>query len=149
MAQHKKQKIYKIISLTLLVSTLILIFYLSAQKAEDSSQSSGFLTRLLEKLLPFPVTDDSVRVFAHFAEYSFLAFLMSNTFTSFKGKPCSALSILLSCIYALSDEIHQYFVPGRACQLSDLIMDSVGIILGVFAFRLMFEAIKKLRKKRN
>lgn len=31
------------------------------------------------------------------------------------------LSILLCIIYATSDEIHQIFTPGRACQIKDIL----------------------------
>jgi len=41
------------------------------------------------------------------------------------------LSILLSAFYALTDEIHQIFIPGRAFQWLDLVMDSLGILLGL------------------
>lgn len=40
-------------------------------------------------------------------------------------------SILLSALYGLTDEIHQLFVPGRAFQWLDLVMDSLGILLGL------------------
>lgn len=30
-------------------------------------------------------------------------------------------------LYALLDEIHQYFVPGRACTLTDFMIDCIGI----------------------
>lgn len=147
MAIQKKQKIYKIISLALLLGVLILIFLLSAQKANDSSQTSGFLTHLLGLIFPFPVTDDSVRILAHFAEYFVLSTLMSNAFVAFKKTPYTILSTILSSIYALSDEIHQYFVPGRAFQVSDIILDIVGVIVGTLVFRMIFEIIKKMREK--
>jgi len=41
------------------------------------------------------------------------------------------LSILLSVLYGLTDEIHQIFIPGRAFQWLDLFMDSLGILLGL------------------
>ncbi|MBU4129066.1 VanZ family protein, partial [bacterium] len=31
-------------------------------------------------------------------------------------------------LYALSDEIHQFFVPGREFDLWDLVADSLGIV---------------------
>ena len=36
---------------------------------------------------------------------------------------------LIALIYSLSDEIHQYFIPGRHCSLRDMLADSVGILL--------------------
>ena len=41
------------------------------------------------------------------------------------------ISIILSKLYALTDEVHQLFVPGRGFQWLDLVMDSLGILLGL------------------
>jgi VanZ like family len=38
--------------------------------------------------------------------------------------------------YAASDELHQHFVPGRHASLLDLVIDAVGVALGVLAVRL-------------
>lgn len=54
------------------------------------------------------------------------------------------LSILLSTAYAASDEIHQYFVPGRSCDLYDFWADMVGIIVGA----VIYCFIKQLLDKR-
>ena len=40
------------------------------------------------------------------------------------------LAVLLSCLYAASDEFHQYFVPGRNSSTYDVIMDAAGAALG-------------------
>jgi VanZ family protein len=40
-----------------------------------------------------------------------------------------AAAIALS--YAVTDEVHQMFVPGRSAQLSDLIADAMGVVAGV------------------
>lgn len=45
----------------------------------------------------------------------------------------SLILIALGMLYALSDEIHQAFVPNRTCALSDFFADSVGVILAVWA----------------
>lgn len=39
------------------------------------------------------------------------------------------LAIIFSIFYALSDELHQSFVPGRNCDLWDLAADSLGVVL--------------------
>ena len=40
-------------------------------------------------------------------------------------------------LYALSDEIHQVFVPGRAFELSDLVLDGAGILGGLLIYGLL------------
>ena len=38
---------------------------------------------------------------------------------------------LIVAAYGLVDEIHQYFVPGRSCQFTDILIDSSGALCGV------------------
>ena len=40
---------------------------------------------------------------------------------------------LIGVLYGLSDEIHQSFVPNRSCAISDVLADSIGVILALFA----------------
>ena len=44
--------------------------------------------------------------------------------------------------YAISDEIHQLFVSGRAGQVQDVIIDSIGVILGICILMLFIKTIK-------
>ncbi len=53
------------------------------------------------------------------------------------------LSILICIIYATSDEIHQILVPGRACQIRDVLIDSIGSITGVYLYKLINTKILK------
>jgi VanZ family protein len=40
-------------------------------------------------------------------------------------------SVVLCLGYAVSDELHQLFVPERAFQLQDLLVDGGGILVGI------------------
>jgi hypothetical protein len=48
-----------------------------------------------------------------------------------------ALTFVLCALYALSDETHQLFVPGRDFQLSDLALDCVGSFMGLLGYGLV------------
>ena len=71
----------------------------------------------------------------HFAEYSILGFLLFRSITSdelltfhpFYG------SLLIGISFAILDEFHQSFVPGRHMSSTDVLFDSLGIVLGMFA----------------
>jgi VanZ family protein len=39
------------------------------------------------------------------------------------------LGVVIAIVYGITDEIHQYFVPGRHCSLSDVGSDTGGAIL--------------------
>ncbi len=43
-------------------------------------------------------------------------------------------AIILGILYGISDEFHQSFVPGRSSEISDVVADSVGIIIGTILF---------------
>jgi VanZ family protein len=45
------------------------------------------------------------------------------------------LAFAISFLYALSDEIHQIFVPTRTFQTRDLVVDAFGALLGLFLFQ--------------
>lgn len=76
----------------------------------------------------------------HILEYFILSFLSLMALNKGLGPNIGRAKILIvffGClIYALSDEFHQYFVPGRHTSLTDIVCDLIGIILGLTAFQL-------------
>ncbi|MBO5743146.1 MAG: VanZ family protein [Clostridia bacterium] len=42
------------------------------------------------------------------------------------NKKAFFITILICFVYAVSDEIHQFFVPGRACRILDVLIDTLG-----------------------
>jgi VanZ family protein len=72
----------------------------------------------------------------HIGEYILLGVSAANAFIWKQKKSIWVYScILAGCmLYALSDEFHQLFVPGRAFQLSDLGLDLFGIIIGLLLY---------------
>ncbi len=51
----------------------------------------------------------------------------------------------LTAFYGLSDELHQHFVPGRACELGDWLADALGAALGLLAASLPLLFTRHLR----
>ena len=43
----------------------------------------------------------------------------------------AGLALLYCMLYGASDEIHQYFVPNRSCDIFDWIADTTGALLGL------------------
>ena len=70
----------------------------------------------------------------HVAAYALLGFLFFRALATgrlnYNRNILFILSILLSSLYGLSDEIHQSFVPGRSAEASDALADLVGGFLG-------------------
>lgn len=97
-----------------------LIFFLSSQSALPIP--AGIIGELLSKG-------------SHFAEFLILAFLLYRALIShLKQKQSLIIAIVLSLLYAASDEFHQSFVSGRSAEISDFLADSAGIFtLGLIA----------------
>jgi len=56
------------------------------------------------------------------------------------------LSILLSSLYGVSDEIHQYFVPYRNADLMDILADMLGSIIGVYIYHSLINKYQETTK---
>ena len=142
-------KIYFSISLIIVLALLVLIFCLSHQSGEASSETSGWLTMLLSFILPFEANEAVIRTLAHFSEFACLSFFVNNLFVSYKARLRPIISCVLSFLYAITDEIHQIFIPGRACQLQDMLVDLAGIISGMLVFVVIYSLIKKLKSTKH
>ena len=70
-----------------------------------------------------------LRKLAHLTEYAVLGALLVRAL----GPP--AVAILLGALYATSDEFHQHFVRGRHAAWYDVVIDTVGVTIGVLAWR--------------
>jgi VanZ family protein len=42
--------------------------------------------------------------------------------------------LIIGCLFALSDEFHQSFVPGRTSEIGDIIADCLGIGMAVLVY---------------
>lgn len=75
--------------------------------------------------------DFLLRKIAHITEYFILTFLLYRAFRDSFNMNVFRLFIypaFFSLLYAMSDEIHQYFVLNRNCSAQDVLIDSIGII---------------------
>ena len=133
-------KYKKYLSILLVILWMSFIFIMSSYDSNESSQQSGLIVGIITNIFNISNTDilsHIIRKLAHFTEYLILGILVINMFTKNNAKKSCLLSILLCIIYATSDEIHQIFTPGRACQIKDILIDSVGSITGVYLFKLL------------
>jgi len=106
-----------------------LIFYLSSQP-NLPRHPDDFVDTVLKKMM-------------HVSEYAILAYLLWRALSdaeSDRNNPI-ALSLILSFLYALSDEYHQSLVPGRNSSAADVGIDVLGALL--------FLALLKLLRRRS
>ena len=136
---------------------MIVIFNFSAQVAEESQELSSGITEVIietvEKIAPdtrinHGVLSHYVRKNAHFIAYFILGILSTNALylNGIYNKKAFSIGLLISVIYAITDEIHQLFVPGRAGRILDVIIDSSGALVGIILYILLFKLIEKKKK---
>ena len=58
-------------------------------------------------------------------------------------------TVIIGAIYAISDEFHQSFIPGRSGQASDVFLDTLGTTVGGLLILLIIKTVKKLKKNKN
>lgn len=87
---------------------------------------------------PFPSLADTIlRKAAHVGEYAVLGFLIARAVrpsVAVRTTPVLLLTVVLCVLYAISDEVHQVFVPGRVGSLRDVSIDGIGSVLGAVGF---------------
>ena len=161
-----KKTNYKLIIIRIILSILILtnfiaIFGFSEQNGEQSTSLSRNIT--LDVLNTFgdynePLTETQevqvlnvehiIRKLAHFTIYTILGLLlMSLTETfDFTNKKRLLLSVLIGFIYACLDEFHQSFTAGRTPLITDVFIDTLGVIVGSL---IVLICVKIIQNKRN
>ncbi|MDO4289279.1 MAG: VanZ family protein [Eubacterium sp.] len=125
---------------------MAVIFFFSAQDATDSSAMSGGIVDQLMAMgeglcqslfgsafaFPRDALTFLVRKAAHTSVYFVLAMLVWRCWE--KAADLKNLKTLAICfLYAASDELHQWFVPGRSAELRDVCIDTFGAALGLLA----------------
>lgn len=158
-------KAFRIISVILLLSWMILIFSLSAENAKTSSKTSGSIVNVIISIVipDYETLSENeqlqirenfqfvIRKTAHFTIYGVLGVLAFLSIVTYKKIPfCYRLiSPAAFCLlYSISDEVHQRFIPGRSGEIRDVFIDFCGSLLGIAVVSLILKFSKsKLLKK--
>ena len=148
----------KLLILLAVVFWMAIIFKLSAQPGEQSNLLSTKVTTIIVSLAKLFRPDVNVLTLNHFIRKCahFLAYLVLGIIVLFAmrrfglmGKQGIGSTLLLCISYAITDELHQAFVPGRTPKLLDVLIDSSGASLGISIYVLFVEnRWKELKQKR-
>lgn len=149
------------------------IFWFSAQAANESSSMSGnLLETLLAAIIPHwedRTVDEQHSIFnglhtifrkcGHFSEYTILGILLAATARQHRKfisdsrqaitKEVIILPALCALLYACSDEIHQRYVPGRSCELRDICIDFSGALLGILMLTIAVLLRRRILKRQK
>ena len=126
-----------------LIGCIVFIFSNSMAVAQVSSASSGRVLTLLQgalRRLGHPalaqrLTQHVVRKMAHFCEYMLEGFLLMLCMRVYSRHPLRHITVpmLGGVLTALTDETIQLYSPGRSSQVTDVWLDSVGVLAGILA----------------
>ena len=143
-----------------LIGCIAFIFSNSMKIASVSSVSSGRVLQLLQAVLRrlgMPglaqrLTMHIVRKMAHFCEYTLEGFLLMLCMRVYTRRYVRHITVpmLAGVLTALTDETIQLFSEGRSSQVTDVWLDSAGVLAGILAalllmglWRLLFHHRKK------
>ncbi|MFX4261146.1 VanZ family protein [Pelotomaculum propionicicum] len=145
---NKNNKPFLLLSWVAVAFWLTIIFVFSSQPATQSDRLSIRVTEVIIQkvcqVIQLNIESSAiadlakelnhmVRKFAHASAYFILGILMVNALrrSGLSGIRMVIIALSICTLYAVSDEIHQLFVPGRSAQIGDVFIDSAGAILGL------------------
>lgn len=147
----------KTISIISLILWMIIIFSFSSADANKSTGTSDkVMTTMIE--IKDKITDQEtpisekeiivknssfyVRKIAHITEYLILGLLMFNALKQFNILNIY-YAIILCILYSCTDEFHQLFINGRSGSFRDVLIDTTGILLGTYLYKILIIKKKK------
>lgn len=150
----------KTISIISLILWMIIIFSFSSANANKSTGTSDkVITTMIEikdKIIDqeTPISEKEiivknssfyVRKIAHITEYLILGLLMFNALKQFNILNIY-YAIILCILYSCTDEFHQLFINGRSGSFRDVLIDTIGILLGTYLYKILIIKKKKVNK---
>lgn len=155
-----------IIFLIIVLMWMVTVFIFSNQTGSVSKDTSGKVIESAITILPEgeSLSENQiqkivksyqliVRKYAHFILYTIggiVIYTFVNTF-NISSKKKIVYTILIGMLIAITDEIHQYFVPGRTALVKDVVIDATGVIIGTLITSGIIKFIKsrKIRSKKE
>ncbi len=152
----------KLVFATMALVWMGIIFSFSSRTSDVSTNDSNRIGLLIgktflpdfeewseERQMEFAQNiDHPIRKTAHALEYALLGILLTGAFVDEKKRRKVSILIpwALGTLYAATDEFHQLFVPGRSGQVSDVALDSAGVLFGVLIVIILYDKRTKNTK---
>ena len=124
-----------------------LIFYMSSRPGDESADMSFNLLVVFEVFFPF-VEEELlhllIRKLAHVTVYMVLFLLLANALKQHISERTYmyTYAALIGFLYAVTDEVHQVFVPGRSGNVFDVLIDIVGLGIGLLLFEFFVQVFR-------
>ena len=152
-----KEKIIKILDIILIILWMITIFMFSNQQGDKSSNTSKKVTTAVVQAISDKSVEENeniieqldkvVRKLAHYSIYTLGGILIINyAYTTDKNiKQKIVYSIAFGAFYAITDELHQFFVSNRSARIFDVGIDTLGVMTGILIYILIRKLFEKIR----
>ena len=148
-----KNKILKFITGALVILWMIIVFLFSSETSDKTNNTSGNFTEKIVNIISNVINKSEIekeelvqkiepyiRKIAHYSLYTIGGSFIIISVIQYKKineKNRIIISLGIGILYAISDEIHQYFVPGRSCQILDMTIDSLGSLTGIYILKII------------
>lgn len=154
----------RLLFIILSILCMVVIFFFSSENSTESSQTSGNIVKILLRHIVPDFTELSaakqremihnaqfiVRKLAHFTIYTTLGLFLSMAMSRRKFlSRQTLLTLTAGAVYAVSDELHQSLIPGRSCELRDVMIDTGGVLTGIVISMIIFMIVKRYRERKN
>jgi len=113
----------KILAWLIVILFIVYIFFMSSLPST-------------KKVAPQP---QFITIIYHILVFFVLCFFLLIAFKCRKNFILISFVIFITLFYSLTDEIHQFFVPGRSPSFSDIMLDSIGIFLSTILYSLFID----------
>ena len=157
---NTKINILRAILIILLIMVFIAIFNFSSQDGEKSGTLSREVTNRVTKDIKsiqeleenkkeevLSKIEHIIRKIAHFSIYTLVGILMMSLMSTYNLKQIKRVGISfgVGVLYAISDEFHQSFTPDRTPLVSDVCIDSCGVIVGIIIVIILLKLVQKIK----
>ncbi len=161
------KKIWKILSIVLILIWMGFIYFLSDMPAQESNnKSKAMIQKVVEKEVEAQKKENTeeenkkqiqrvvnklnapLRKVVHAVVYIVLALLIGVACKIYNSKKWMYISfpIVISFLYACTDELHQRFVSERSGKVSDILIDTCGAVIGMLILQVVIVIKNKIKK---
>ena len=159
MKKIDKEKYIKIFKIILVVIWMMTVFMFSNEDGTESSNTSRKVTVTVVQTFSDKTEEENepiiqrvdkvIRKLAHYSIYTIGGILIINYVYTIdkKNKEKVLYSIAFGAGYAITDEIHQFFVSERSARIFDVGIDTLGVITGIAIYLVIRKIIDTAKNK--
>ena len=147
-----KKNILRIILIILIIAWMCMVFGFSNAGGNESTGISITIARFLVKNEVYiEFAEKIIRKIAHLSEYAIGAVLVYSLMLTFKLdiKVQFLSSLFFIIVYAITDEVHQLFIPGRSGNILDVWIDSLGALIGLCGLLFVMKLFRLIKCRVN